>query len=402
MKRPVLVLLLLISSFASPAAAQENRSGDPSREYRLMFGSLTELEPIATAGLTFNRMVHDLYYDRIGPVLSEKIRPVSEIAWSIFWTFTFTMWPHDGGHWARAEQIGGNFIIHGYSFPFPEAEMKLPSTLKPGEGTLSSIGGFEINYLMSRQVRNAFYGNGYVHADDLIHFLIQHTHFPFYAFLLTPADPTVPETWTDTYGDPVECVLSVYENYTGRPAIRNDGSVDPDLVRQYREASYLSLLWTLLDPMLYRSAGAFGADMYENRGLTPSKMLIGNGQNGWIYGTQFHPSPLGYELYFTNYMHLKGNFYTVYLKWGRPYRNIGIGISAPGLLETGKTSVGLSCDLWDQDIYGRGAALSVNTEFRAGERFSLFLDGTWKDRGYLIGKRIRQSVTIQCGFGYRF
>ncbi|MCK4772606.1 MAG: hypothetical protein KAT18_06780 [Candidatus Latescibacteria bacterium] len=305
MRKHTLFILAALVTASVNVKAQQSEAAEPYREYRFMFGTLTELDPIATAGLSLNRAVNDIYFSSLEQLLPEKIRPVSEIVWSVFWTFTFTMWPHDGGHWARAQQIGGNFLIHGYSFPFPEAEMKLPSSLEPGEGTLTSTGGFEINYLMSRRTRMSFYRNGWGHADDLIHSLIQETHFPFYAFLLTPADPTDPETWTETIGDPVECVLSVYEDFTGLPAIRTDGSVDPDLVRQYREAVYLSLL-------------------------------------------------------------------------------------------------GVACDLWDQDLYGKGAALSLEADYRLSDSVGLILSGTWKDRGYVIGKRIGNCVTLLAGFSYRF
>jgi len=178
MRKHTLFILAALVTASVNVQAQQSEAAEPYREYRFMFGTLTELDPIATAGLSLNKAVNDIYFSSLEQLLPEKIRPVSEIVWSVFWTFTFTMWPHDGGHWARAQQIGGNFLIHGYAFPFPEAEMKLPSSLEPGEGTLTSTGGFEVNYLMSRRTRMSFYRNGWGHADDLIHSLIQETRPP--------------------------------------------------------------------------------------------------------------------------------------------------------------------------------------------------------------------------------
>jgi len=200
----------------------------------------------------------------------------------------------------------------------------------------------------------------------------------------------------------VESVLSVYGDYTGRPAIRTDGTVDPDLIRQYRESAYLSLVWMLLDPMFYRSAGAFGADMKQDHGLMRSSMLVENERMAWTYGTQFHQSPLGYELYLHNYLRLNGRLYSFYMKGGRPYGNIGVGVQIPGLIENDNFMLGVACDLWDQDLFGRGAALTLDAEYRLGRNLGLLLNGTWKDRGYLIGKRIGNSLTLLAGFSYRF
>jgi hypothetical protein len=62
----------------------------------------------------------------------------------------------------------------------------------------------------------------------------------------------------------------------------------------------------------------------------------------------------------------------------------------------------VACDLWDQDLYGRGAALSLEADYRLSDSVGLILSGTWKDRGYVIGKRIGNSVTLLAGFSYRF
>jgi hypothetical protein len=99
-------------------------------------------------------------------------------------------------------------VVSGRGFPFPKAEMNLPSSISQEKGTLTSVGGFEINNLMARQAHLDFYNNNYGYADELIHAFIQQVYFPFYAFIVAPARATKPSTRTDTRGDPVEFTLS--------------------------------------------------------------------------------------------------------------------------------------------------------------------------------------------------
>jgi len=144
MRRLTAILLVATLAFtALPAATSAQgygRSG-PEREYRFMFGTMTEVDLFASAGISLNRISQDVFYRGFGPRLPEKLQPFAEITWSIFWNFIFTMWPHDGGHWARANQIGGDFHIRRFGFPFPDAVMIQPPSHVVGEGTLSSIGG---------------------------------------------------------------------------------------------------------------------------------------------------------------------------------------------------------------------------------------------------------------------
>jgi hypothetical protein len=373
----------------------------PQREYHLLLGQPEELELIASTGVALNKAFQDLYFKVLGPRLPGKIEPVIENIWSIYGTFLCSLWPHEFGHWARARQVGGNFIIHSFGLPFPRAEMDVPEALAPEEEALPSIGGHEINYLMMRQAHLDFYAKDYGYALDIVHAFIQEVYYPVYAFVVAPADPEEPSTWTDTRGDPVESALIVYKSFTGRPAIREDGTVDPDLVRYYREAVYLSVLWTLLDPMLYKSTRAFGTDLNEDYGLMKPWML-GDDKKAWVWGTQFHPSPLGYELYLTNYLRLKGKLYAVYLKGGRPYQNLGIGFRIPGLIEQGNFALGAACDLWDQDMYGSGAALALDVQYQVSNSFGLLLKGGWKDKGYLVGRRVEESMTFFAGISYRY
>ncbi|UCH63636.1 MAG: hypothetical protein JSU77_04105 [Fidelibacterota bacterium] len=390
-------LLVITITYGSLAYGQSV----PYREYQILLGQPQELEMIAKAGNTLNKAIQDLYLKGIGPRLPEKVQPFVETFWSVYGTFLCSLWPHEFGHWARAQQVGGNFIIQSFGLPFPRAKMDVPASLSPQEEALPSIGGHEINYLMMRQTHLDFYSKDFSYALDIVHAFIQQVYYPVYAFMIAPADPEEPSTWTDTRGDPVESALIVYQNYTNRDAIRGDGSVDPELVSYYREAVYLSVLWTLLDPMLYQSTKAFGADMEQDYGLMTPWML-GDENESWTWGTQFNPSPLGYELYFNNYLRLRQKLYAFYIKTGRPYKNIGIGIQAPSLIETGNLTLGAACDLWNQDIHGKGAAVSLDIKYQFYEGFGLLLRGSWKDDGYLVGRRLEQSVALFAGVSYRY
>jgi hypothetical protein len=388
-------------AFAIVLASGLSGQTEPYREVRLLLGSPEESELIATAGISLNKALQDVYYKGLDPRLPPKIQPITETIWSVVGTFMCSMWPHEFGHWARAQQVGGDFVIERFGFPFPKAKMIQPPSTTPQEEALPSIGGHEINNLMLRQAHLDFLQKDFTSAIDLIHAFIQEVYYPFYAFVIAPADPDKPSTWTDTRGDPVESALIVYKSHTGRPPIREDGSVDPDLSSYYQEAIYLSVLWTLLDPLLYQSARAFGADMRQDYGLMRPR-LLGDDNRAWIWSTRFHYSPLGYELYLATYLRLRQKLYVMYLKAGRPYRNLGLGIQLPTLLEKGRLTLGVACDLWTQDIYGDGAALYVEAAFRLSDNFGLLLKAGWKDDGYLVGRRVDQSTLLFAGLSYRY
>ena len=402
MKIFIFFLILFLFIFTSILQAQEDSTVVHTRQYRLIFGAPDESEIFATAGVTFNKAFMDIYHRGIAYRLPPKIAPWAEIIWSIHWSFFFTMWPHDGGHWTRAQQVGGDFVIREFGFPFPTAEMRLPEVLDQKDETLTSIGGHEINYLMRQQIHMDYYDHQYIYADELIHALVQDVFFPFYAFVIAYADPTNPSVWTDTRGDPVEYTLSVFKTYTGRPPIRKDGSVDPELIDQYRESAYLSVLWPLLNPMFYRSIKAFGVDMKQDHGLMTAPWMLGNDRFAWAWGTHFNPSPLGYELYLTNYFRFQGKLYTLSLKTGRPYKNYGIGIQIPRLFEKGKFHLGLTVDVWDQDIFGQGGSVVIDAQYQPHKGFGMILKGGWKSDGYLVGRRVDKSTLLLAGCSYCF
>ncbi len=328
--------------------------------------------------------------------------PWIEVLWSIQWSFAFTMWPHDGGHWVRAQQIGGDFVISKFGYPFPKAEMRLPDQLPQKYQTLTSIGGHEINFLMRQQIHMDYYQNQYIFADELQFAFVQDIFFPFYALIIAHRNPTKETTWTDTWGDPVEYSLSVFKSYTGKEPVRPDGSVDPELIRQYRTNAWLSLTWPLLNPMFYRSLKSFGADLKQDHGLMASPWMLGNDRFAWSWGTHFNPSPLGYELHFINYFRYLGKLYAVSLKTGGPFKNNGAGIHIPQLFVAGKLQLGVVADIWDQDIFGRGGSVMLDARYQPIRGFGLIFRGSWKSDGYMVGRRVDQSTLFLAGGSYTF
>ncbi|MBN1998911.1 hypothetical protein JW935_15230 [candidate division KSB1 bacterium] len=402
MKTLVLFFVLYFCCFTPLLHSQSDSTTIPLREYRLLLGDPNESEIFATAGVTLNKAMMDLYLRHIGPHMPSTIAPWVETLWYINWTFIFTMWPHDGGHWARAQQIGGDFVMTGFGYPFPVMEMRLPEDIPKKERTLTSIGGHEINFLMRQKIHTDYYKNQYAFADELVHGFIQDIFYPMYSFLIAYADPTKPSVWTDTRGDPVEYNLSVFENFTGRPAIRDDGTVDPELVDQYNESVLLGLVWPMLNPMFYRSLKAFNADLHQNRGLMKPPWMLGKNKLSWAWGTHFNPSPLGYELYCTNYFRYMDRLYLLTLKTGRPHKNNGIGIGIPRLFRKGNFCIGLTANIWDQAIFGRGGSVELEARYAPNRGLGLIVKGGWKTQGYQVGRRVGESALLLAGFSYSY
>ncbi len=385
-------------------AAEDLSIPSLNREYRIAVGLPTDMALVASTAVSVNQALSDLYFEGLSLLLPHAIRPVVGIAWQTWWMYLLTIYPHEFGHWSRAKEIGGDFLIQGFALPWPKATMVLPAGVDPLSEGLTSVAGFEINALMRRQTVDSFYANGYAHSDELIFSLIQEVYYPGYAFLIAPAagtvDPENPLTWQHTTGDPVEAALLAFTASTGRPAVRTDGTVDPDLVSSYRECTLMSVVAMLLDPMLYQSVLASGADMEVNRGLV-RPWMIGGSPFAWMYSTLFHPTPLGYELSLINHFRLAGRPYDLTFRFGRPIFDVGAGISAPGLVKAGGLRIGVALDYFFQEPYGHGLGGTLSAGWELGDSWSLGLEAGAKTRGYLLGKPIAESARILLEARYR-
>jgi hypothetical protein len=222
--------------------------------------------------------------------------------------------------------------------------------------------------------------------------------YPLYTSLIVPVNPEDPEVWKNPAGDPVNCALLTFENYSDNQVfIGPDSTVNPELVKYYRQSSILGTFFNLLDPQLYREVGAsFGKASKTRRPI----FLLGNYHTGWTYGTLFNVSPLGYELYMNNYLHVNGNKFAFYLKYGNLYKNHGFGLGWQDILNDSKVRLSGFVDVWDQDIYGSGISGELSADYRLVGKLGIHLNLGYKTRGYVLGKQTSEGVNLGVGIIY--
>ncbi len=392
----ITALLLLATALGAPDDDDTSRF-EPTRQYNFVYAPGYDLRTVSMASPTLNRLTQDAYLYGIAPHLPRKVGNVIGFGWSAFFTYTTMLWPHEFGHWSRAQQVDSSFIFHNAMPLLPHTTVEMPANASLADNALLSVGGFEVNGLVASQVQLDFYRNGGAFADELAHGLLNEAFFPIYAGVF-PAKATDPDTWRNTRGDPVHSVLPVYEWNTGRQPVRN-GEVDPALVRQYRETLYLSLAWTALDPGLVQQGQAFFSDTFEAK---EAWMPIRTEHFGWTWGTQFNPSPLGYELYLNQYFVVEDRIFQLDLKIGRPFKNRGVILRAPDLFESDRLRLGAELEFWDQDIYGAGVAATAEVELHLHGGLGLLGWGGYKDEGYVRGRAIERTPFAALGMTYQF
>lgn len=390
---------LLLAALVTPALAAETPDYRPSeRSYTLVYAPNNELHMISVAGPTLQRMSIDAWLYGASPHLSPGVDAVFGTAWSMFFTYTTMLWPHEFGHWSRAHQVDSTFTFHNANPFLPRTTVEMPEDASNADRALLSVGGFEINGLVARQAQLDFYKNGGAWSDELAHALLNEAFFPMYAGIFR-AKAKEPETWIETRGDPVHFVLPVYQRATGREPITATGEVDPELVGLYRESVALSVAWTVLDPGLIQQAMAFGDRGFHAR---QAWMPIRTEHFGWTWGTQFNPSPLGYELYLNQYLVVDDRTFELSVKMGRPMKNRGLRLHAPNLFENDRLRIGAEAEVWDQDEYGVGAlgGVEVNVELTHG--IGLVGWGGYKSEGYAMGRAIDEGAFGAVGLSYSF
>jgi hypothetical protein len=218
-----------------------------------------------------------------------------------------------------------------------------------------------------------------------------------YTSVIVRIDPNDRDVWIDTAGDPVHYILPVFKNYSNNEVFMEDGKVNPELVDFYNQAAMFASFFSLLDPQFYREVGASFGDAEKVR---KPVFLIGDYENGWTYSTLFNASPLGYELYMNNYIHYKGAKFSVYAKYGNPFKNNGIGLKWSNIVDRSNLSVSSWVDLWDQDIFGKGFAGEVEARMNISENIFLNFNLGYKTEGYVLGKQLKDGVNFGVGFGY--
>jgi hypothetical protein len=400
MSRLGLSLATLLIAAAPAHADEPDGPAQPvrTREYRAVFAPGYDLRTEAVAGPTLHRMAQDVYLYGISPHLNPTVDDIFGAVWSFASAYSALLWPHEFGHWSRAHQVDSTFIFHDLNPLLPNTTVEMADGASIADEALLSVGGFEVNTLVARQTQLDFYRNGGAWSDELVLGMLNESFFSFYT-LIFPADPDEPDTWIHTRGDPVHSVLPVYERYTGRAPIRADGSVDPELAGLYREYVWLSLGWTLLDPgFLQQAAGFFDSGFESRRAWMP----IRTERFGWTWGTQFNPSPLGYELNLSQYLIFDERIFEVSVKAGRPFHNYGVRVHAPDVLEAGRWRVGGALEGWSQSFYGLGGSAELEGDVRLFDGFGLTAVFGYKTEGYALGRAIEGTFFGGVGLTFAF
>lgn len=366
------------------------------REYKFGYYNQFDLRNSSTNAISTNRVLLDAFRKGIKPRMKEKLGNVTYGLFTFSTTFLTMLWSHEFGHSLRAKQAGGQFKIHNVAIPIPYTTMHLPESISLVNEALSVTAGFEVNSLNIRSIQNDFITQNGIYNEDLGFSFANRLMYPLYSFLIIPRNPKEKDVWINTAGDPVHIALPVFKNYSNGQVFMPDSTVNTGLVHYYNESSLFGLIFNLLDPQLYRELGAtFG----ENKTRKPI-FLIGDYNRGWTYGTLFNVSPLGYELYLNNYIHIANQKLSLYVKYGNPFKNYGIGMGWTDCIKRTKINTSARIDFWSQDIFGNGISGEILTEYKFSNHLGIFLNTGYKTEGYVLGKQINEGFNFGIGMMY--
>jgi len=368
-----------------------------TRNYEFGVFNQKDLRNSSSNAISTNRVLTDVFRKGVSSKMNDKVGNALYGLYSFSTTYLTMVWSHEFGHSLRAKQVGGEFRIHNAALPIPYTTMHLPEDINLVDEALSVTGGFEVNYLTVRKIQREFVEQNGTFAEDLSFSFANRMMFPIYTSFVVRINPEEPNVWIETAGDPVHCVLPVFKNYSDNQVFMSDETVNPELVKFYNQSALLGSFFSFLDPQFYRElGGAFGKRDKTRRPM----FLIGNHENGWTYGTLFNMSPLGYELYLNNYVHVKGHKFSIYAKYGNPFKNNGLGIRYANIVENPKLKVSSSVDLWDQDIFGKGISGEVEAKYNISKNFGLIMNLGYKTEGYVLGKQLNDGLNLGFGISY--
>jgi len=354
-----------------------------TRKYQLSIYNQNDLRISSNNAITTQRIMLDVFRKGVTSKMNKTWGNVTYGLYSFATTYLTMIWSHEFGHSLRANQVGGQFKIHNVNLPIPYTTMHLPDSINLENTALSVTGGFEVNYLNVRTIQRDFILQNGIYNEDLSFAFANRLMYPLYTTVIVPINPNEKDVWVHTAGDPVHIVLPVFKNYSNNQVFLQDSVVNPDLAKFYGQSAMLATFFNLLDPQFYREVGAaFG----KNKIRKPI-FLLGNHHTGWTYGTLFSMSPLGYELYLNNYIHVKGNKFSLYLKYGNPYRNRGLGMSWNEIELYRNMNLSVCMDAWDQDIYGRGLSGEVSMDWRFSKYMGMNITAGYKSKGFVLGKQ---------------
>ncbi|MBW6458252.1 MAG: hypothetical protein K0B52_03725 [FCB group bacterium] len=399
------VILGLILSLGFVYAGTEFSPQDTSyhRDYPVVFAFRQDIRNSVVNSRTAGKLLFDAYYRGIAPQIGNKtLRNALGFFWSFTTTWSSTMWPHEFGHYLRAKQAGGDFYVEKVVFPMAFGVVDLPPDATIEDELLFVTGGFEANFMISRDIQHDYYRYNGLYNDELFTAFFHRVMYPAYTCLFVRMDPADPANWLDSeggiiaMGDVASMARLTWER-TGGNVILPDSSVAPELVQFYNRSSLMGVLWNLADMNLYMQAAALFRG--ETNGRRP-RHLIEKDHFKWSYGTLFNASVLGAELYLNQYMHIRDRFYSAYLKYGFPFRNYGIGAAVHDLVRSERFDLGLQVDLWHQEYYGNGLSAAAALDLKLMHHIDLMAHIGWKTRGYVLGMPVESGMTGFLGLRY--
>jgi len=400
-RKLALLLLLIVASLQVNAQSEEkiDSTKTPSyhRYYDIGIGRNFDLHNISRNSMSTFKVSSDVFNIGVRSKLPVKLGNVLSGVWGFSTTFLHMIWPHEFGHSLRARQIGGQFDIHNSSLPVPLTTMDLPANVTNIDCALSVTAGFEVNHLISSSIQNDFYEYNGVYNDELALSFANRIMFTVYTSLIVRRDPSDKETWLETAGDPVHIIHPVWQEYSNNNIFETDSTVNPGLVKFYNQSVIFGTFWNLADPFFYKQIiGTFGDSKYGKKPW----FALGDHTTGWTFGTMFNMSPLGYELYFNNYVRLKEKSLNVSFKYGRPFKNNSLSIQCPNIFESKTFKVGAKAEVWDQDIFGAGFSAVSNASYRFSKDLFLTAEAGYKTDGYTLGRAIDENFILWLGLQY--
>ena len=367
------------------------------RDYHIGMYNNLDLRNSSYNAITVHSFVNDFYRKEIKSKMNKTLGNVSYGVFNFMSTYLSLIWSHEFGHSLRAKQVDGHFKIHDFGLPIPYTTMHLPSDINLIDESLSVTGGFEVNYLSVQNIQRKFIARNGLYNEDLGFSFANRIMYPLYTSVIVPVNPKEKDVWINTAGDPVHFILPVFKNYSNHQVFLPDSTVNPDLVKFYNHSVMFASFINLLDPHFYKEVGASFGNMDKIR---KPKFLIGNYQTGWTYGTMFNASPLGYELYMNNYIHLNEKKFVLAFKYGNPYRNNGFTLGWQNIIESKKLLISTFIDVWNQDFFGKGVAIDMNLGYKVSNKIGIDLTAGYKTEGYVIGKQLGAGPIVGLGFVY--
>ncbi|HPD80842.1 MAG TPA: hypothetical protein P5519_05155 [Spirochaetia bacterium] len=405
-KHCVFLILVFVCSYTIIAQDTDTTTEDfePAyyRDYQFLIGGWGDVQNAVTNSRTLSKMLFDAYYRLAAPAITNTfLRESIGALWSFSVTWLSSMAPHELGHFFRANEVNATFWIEGLGFPGPVGHIVFPAT-KTKEDELAFVtGGIEVNTLYAMNVQKDWYRYNGLFNDEIFVTLFHRIIFPAYAFFV---DPAVPANWRDAngndiaLGDVASVARLVFERQN-KPVLLTDGSVNPELVTYYNATKWVSLLVNLLDLNTYYEAAALFSG--ETNGKN-APWLFGNSTWGYSYGLFTTVAQLGTEIYFYNYAALNRHSVNIYLRYGFPLKNMGIGLTLFDLVKFSFLSLDMSIHLWTQEYCDFGGAVEGTLYIPLTKRWSLCMLGRWKTLGYMLGLPIKEGFSAMAGILYNW